>query len=125
MNPERGTQALDEERREDVVVMRPGADFWQGGEETDRFLRRAQELAAGGCRGLVVNLARFNRLTSLSAGAIADAWKTFHGRGARLIVCCASKEILLMFKLTRLEGVLTLCASESEALALLESSPAP
>ena len=119
-----GVQTLDEERRGDIVILRPPASFWLGADDTEAFSRQVQELAAAGCRGIVVNLTRVPRMNSISLGALGDAWRVVRQRQGRLILCGVGKECLLMLKVTRLDEILTVCATEEEALALLAPSQA-
>ncbi|HKQ57450.1 MAG TPA: STAS domain-containing protein [Candidatus Eisenbacteria bacterium] len=114
-----------EERVGEIVILRPPMPFWLGAEETDEFTGRVRDLAAAGCTRLVVNLASIPRMNSISVGALGEAWNALRPNQGRLIVCCAGKECLLILKLTRLDEVITVCASEAEALALLAPSQAP
>jgi anti-anti-sigma factor len=120
-----GVQTLGEERRGDIVILRLPAAFWLGADDTENFSRRVQELAGAGCRGLVVNMTAVPRMNSISVGALGEAWRVFRQHEGRLILCCLGKECLLMLKVTRLDEILTVCASEAEALALLVPSQAP
>jgi anti-anti-sigma factor len=116
---------LDEERRGDIVILRPPAAFWLGADDTENFSRRVRELADAGCHGLVVDMSRVPRMNSISVGALGEAWRVFHQHQGRLILCGLGKECRLMLKVTRLDELLTVCASEAEALALLVPSQAP
>lgn len=80
------------------------------------FKQAVVELAAGGERRLLVDLAGVEFLDSSGLGALVSILKAIGTQGA-LAVCGARGPVLSLFKLTRMDKVFAIHADRAEALA--------
>jgi len=87
-----------------------------------RLRKRLWALAASG-RPLVADLEQVSFVDASGLGALAVAARLAAEHGASLHVVCARLQIRRLFRLTRLDGPISLARTRAEALQILEASP--
>ncbi|MBI2944808.1 MAG: STAS domain-containing protein [Candidatus Wallbacteria bacterium] len=100
-----------------VQVVTVGEDVTQ---ETVRdFTTFLDRLVDGGTAAVVLDLARVLYLTSRGLGAIISAYTVLRKRGGNLVLMQCQPEVRRLLELTRLDRILEVAQSETEALAKL------
>ena len=89
-------------------------------------LENSDELIASGAKGIVLNLERVSYMDSGGLGCCAAVQKSLKDKGSRyLVVYGASPNIQKMWKLIRLDLVISMFPEKEGALAFLaENTPA-
>lgn len=86
-----------------------------------QFKSEMQRLMKENARGLLINISCLEFIDSTGLGAIVKGLRVVDGHTA-VAVCGAREPILTMFKLTRIDKVLKVFATEAEALGYLEAN---
>ncbi len=87
-----------------------------------RLRQRLWALAASG-RPLVADLEQVGFIDASGLGALAVAARLAAEHGASLHVVCARPQVRRLFRLTGLDGPMSLARTRAEALQILEASP--
>ncbi len=87
-----------------------------------RLRERLWALAASG-RPLVADLEQVSFIDASGLGALAVAARLAAEHGASLHVVCARPQVRRLFRLTGLDGPMSLARTRAEALQILEASP--
>ena len=82
-----------------------------------------QSLAARpDCTKLVLSFSEVEFLTSIMLGKLISANRSMHEKGGTLVLCEICDNLRTIFRLTRLEKIFDIRASEAEALAEADSA---
>ena len=103
-----------------VLAVRGEIDLFTAPE----FKQRMSAPIDAGRRQLVVDLTGTTFIDSSSLGVLIGAHRRLKLRGGSLIVVCANEAIIKTFKITGLDGVLTVAPTIESALAD-DGAPAP
>lgn len=76
-----------------------------------------QKLLHDGRAQLVVDLAQVTYLDSTGLGCLAGARRAAREAGGDLVVVCASERVLRLFRITGLDQVFTIVATQAAAVA--------
>jgi anti-sigma B factor antagonist len=87
------------------------------GEAQDKFRDQIQQLVDAGSKHVAVNLAGVSDLDSSGIGALVRAFTVLKRAGGKCTFFSASKRVLMLLKLVRLDSVLDLAEDEATALA--------
>ncbi len=69
-----------------------------------------------GCRNLILNFDRVERLTSVMLGKVVQLHRRAQEAGGRVMLCNIQPRVYEIFELLRLPRVLNICAEEQPAL---------
>lgn len=97
-----------------VKVLEPRLDA----REAVDFKTKMAECINSGHHIIVLNLAEVRFIDSSGLGAIVSTLKLL-GRDGNLVLCGVTDPVMSLFKLTRMDRVFQMFASESDALATL------
>jgi len=86
--------------------------------------QRVDELVAGGCLQIVVNLEHVPYIDSSDIGRLIRSHLSVRRAGGRVRLCNLSERVLAVLQMTRLDTVLDLYASEEEALVQIRGERA-
>ena len=86
---------------------------------TQDFKERLAELINEGHRKILLNLSNVNFVDSSGLGAIISTLKVL-GETGELAICGLQKDVLTMFKLTRMDKVFHVFSGEKEGIANFE-----
>jgi anti-sigma B factor antagonist len=101
----------------DVLVVKPTRPRLDASEATN-FRTHLGRAIDGGCAKIVLNLSQVEFIDSSGLGAIISGLKAL-GSYDRFLLCEIKESALTTFKLTRLDRVFPIFATEDEALASL------
>jgi anti-anti-sigma factor len=108
------THAVDE-----VVVLRPQGELWEG-PECDELEHRLEQLVGEG-RHAVVDLGATHFLSARALGLLAHAVRSASLHGGRIVLCSAAAFERRLLQLTHLADALPVYASEDEAVRGLQA----
>jgi len=97
-----------------VKVLEPRLDA----KEAVDFKTKMAECISSGHHAIVLNLAEVRFIDSSGLGAIVSTLKLL-GREGDLVLCGVTGPVMSLFKLTRMDKVFQMFASENDALAAL------
>jgi len=100
-----------------VVVVKPGESRLDA-RSADALKDRLHALIGAGNRHIVLDLSSVVFVDSSGLGAIVSAIKAL-ADGGGMVICGARDAVRGVFKMTRLDKVVRLCATEDEAVAAL------
>lgn len=105
---------IEEPDRPGVVIFRLSGqfDFSTAGPARARINQRIQE----GARLIVINLDAVDYIDSVGLGALVGALARLSERGGELAVVCCTPRLHRVFNVTKLTQLLTIYASETEAI---------
>jgi len=103
---------------EEVVVLKPQGELWEGS-ECDELERRLEQLAGEG-RHAVVDLGATHFLSARALGLLAHAVRSASLHGGRIALCGAADFERRLLQLTHLAAALPVYASEEEAVRGLQ-----
>jgi anti-sigma B factor antagonist len=83
-----------------------------------RFKDKMADFIKDGNSTIILNLARIEFIDSSGLGSIVSSLKMI-GRNGDLALCSVNKNIMSMFKLTRMDRVFQMFSSEEEAISSL------
>ncbi len=113
--PEPATSIVRERDLDGVVILSLQRSLKGAGEITLR--ERIDALVAAGRRQIIVDLKHIPYMDSTEVGRLIRAHLAVRRAGGRVRVCNVSPRVMETLKLTRLDTVLELFATEEEALA--------
>jgi anti-sigma B factor antagonist len=99
-----------------IAILMPHG-YLTGGEETEDLDRAIKQLAEGGNKHLVVNLAQVQHLNSTALGTLISAHSNYVRRGGQMKLCAVDKRIENIFVITKLSLVFDVYGSEEQAIA--------
>jgi anti-anti-sigma factor len=113
-----GHKSMTTHAVEEVVVLKPQGELWEG-PECDELERQLEQLAGDG-RQVVVDLAATHFLTARALGLLAHAVRSASLHGGRIALCGAAGFERWLLQLTHLAEALPVYASEDEAVRGLQ-----
>lgn len=113
---------LEEEQIGDVLVIRPLDSRLELHSASDFMEEVGRRLEKGPGR-VVLNLSRLTRIDSSGLGALVSFLRLVEDP-AQLAIAEAQPTVLSLFRLTRMDTVFQLFATETEAIAALTRNPA-
>jgi len=87
------------------------------GPAQEQFRDQVQKLMDAGSTHLAINLAGVTDLDSSGIGALVRAYTMLNRAGGKCTFFSANKRVLMLLKMVRLDGVLSLAEDEATALA--------
>lgn len=110
--------ALETEKRDQVLIVRLSGEL---DHHTAPELRTALDRAidGDGVRDIVLNLSALSFMDSSGIGVLLGRHKKVQSVGGRLVVCGLGPTVRRIFELAGLLKILTVAASEAEALDAL------
>ena len=87
------------------------------GPAQERFRDQVQKLMDAGSTHIAINLAGVTDLDSSGIGALVRAYTMLKRAGGNCTFFSANKRVLMLLKMVRLDGVLSLAEDEATALA--------
>jgi anti-anti-sigma factor len=90
---------------------------FKAGEAEQAFRSSVGELLSAGVTHIAVNLAEVSFLDSSGVGSLVHTFLTLKGRGGKLKLFAASKQVAQILRMVRLDQVLGLAEDEGAALA--------
>ncbi len=114
---------LLEREVEGIVILAPGRVMKGLGESTLR--QRLDQLVRDGHRLILIDLGHIPHMDSSELGRLIRAHISVRQAGGRVRLFNLSERVLTLMKLTRLDTVLDLFATEEEALAALRPRVEP
>lgn len=101
----------------DVLIVRPLEKRIDASAAAE-FKQKMGEWIDSGNRRIVLNLSEVDFIDSSGLGAIISGFKKI-GNDGRLVVCVVKESVMSLFRLTRMNRVFDIFASEDEALEAL------
>ncbi len=95
-----------------IVAVRGEIDLFTAPE----FKQRVMAPVGAGVEHVIVDLTRTTFVDSSSLGVLIGAHRRLKSRGGRLVVACETDAIVKTFRITGLDGVVTLVPSVDAAL---------
>jgi anti-sigma B factor antagonist len=108
---------LSSRRENDILIVRPDVERLDASIATS-FKHKMAEFIAGGNHSIILDLSRIEFIDSSGLGAIVSSLKSIADRGD-LILYGITKNVMSMFRLTRMDRVFQIFSSEAEALSSL------
>lgn len=102
---------------EDVLIVRPLEKRIDASTATE-FKQKMNEWIDSGNRRIVLNLSEVDFIDSSGLGAIISGFKKI-GNNGNLVICVVKESVMSLFRLTRMNRVFDIYASENEALEAL------
>lgn len=101
----------------DVLILRPLEKRIDASTAAE-FKQKMGEWIDSGNRRIVLNLSEVDFIDSSGLGAIISGFKRI-GNDGRLVICVVKESVMSLFRLTRMNRVFDIYASENEALDAL------
>ncbi len=101
----------------DVLIVRP-LEKRIDASTASEFKQKMGEWIDSGNRRIVLNLSEVDFIDSSGLGAIISGFKKIDNDG-RLVICVVKESVMSLFRLTRMNRVFDIYASEGEALEAL------
>lgn len=108
---------INDRRVDDVLVVKPTKQRLDA-QEAGSFKEHMGRCISDGHEKIILDLSRVEFIDSSGLGAIVSSLKMLGGKG-ELSLCGIRETIMTMFKLTRMDRVFPIFATEAEALASL------
>ncbi len=105
---------LQHKKTSNVLVVRPLEKRIDAATASE-FKEKMGEWIEEGNRRIVLNLSAVDFIDSTGLGAIISGFKRIGGDG-RLVICAVKESVMSLFRLTRMNRVFDIYASEEEAL---------
>ncbi len=93
------------------------------GRESQRIETLVQDLLRQSRKKIILDISRVDHLDSTGIGILAFCYGTVNRNGGELRIAGATGKVLHLLQITRLDGVLPLCASIEAACASLGATP--
>ncbi len=101
----------------DILIVQPNIERLDASVAVD-FKEKMADLIKRGHSMIILNLSVVEFIDSSGLGSIVSSLKTI-GRNGDLVLCGINRNIMSMFKLTRMDRVFRIFSSEGEAISLL------
>ena len=105
---------IEEQRRGNILVVKPLDKRIDASSATDFKGRMLDWIQAGNAR-ILLNLSEVDFIDSSGLGAIVSSLKAI-GEDGDLVICGVRETVMSLFRLTRMNRVFQIFASEQEAL---------
>lgn len=106
---------LDEELRGDAAIVRPYGSLraGEGAEALEKALERAEAQTSGAA---LLDLSNVREIDSTALGVMVGAGRRLHAAGRELYLVGPNERVLLLFQLTKLDGVFPVAPTVDAAL---------
>jgi len=101
----------------DILIVQPNIERLDASVAVG-FKEKMADLIKRGHSMIILNLSVVEFIDSSGLGSIVSSLKTI-GRNGDLVLCGINRNIMSMFKLTRMDRVFRIFSSEGEAISLL------
>ena len=108
---------LKHKKTNDVLIVRPLEKRIDASTAAE-FKQKMGEWIDSGNRRIVLNLSEVDFIDSSGLGAIISGFKKI-GNDGNLVICTVKESVMSLFRLTRMNRVFDIYASETEALDAL------
>ena len=108
---------LSSRRENDILIVHPDVERFDASVATS-FKHQMADFITAGNYFIVLDLSRIEFIDSSGLGSVVSSLKLIADRGD-LVLYGVSKNVMSMFKLTRMDRVFQIFSSEAEALASL------
>ena len=108
----------------DIVVVELSGKLALG-RESQRVEGLLHDLVNSGCKRLILEMTGVNYIDSAGVGLLALASGKMHESGGKVILVAPAGRVLDVLKMTQLNRLVTVCASEDEAVAALGKTAPP
>jgi anti-sigma B factor antagonist len=109
--------SIARQRKDGVVVLRLEGHLTLGPAASTLSEAMTEALAGNGVTGIVVNMAKVERMDSAGMGELVIAASRAGEKRAKLALCAVTPRLRDLLKITRLDGVLDIYADEAAAVA--------
>ena len=110
---------MKEEEVGEVFVFTFESAFPNETEEVEELHHMVQDALSRGHAHFVVNLHGVESLKAPALAVLKSTAEKCHDRGGNLVVCCAGRRILDVFRMTKLDTLFRSCDSDEDALAYI------
>jgi anti-sigma B factor antagonist len=97
-----------------VLVIEGEIDLYASPQLREKF----DEVVEGDGKAVVVNLDKVSYIDSSGLATFIEAYQKLNAKEGKLVLCNLKETVRSVFEIARLEDVLTLAGSESEAIEL-------
>ncbi len=110
---------LKERKKGNVLIVKPLENRLDAHVAVD-FKKKMAEFIDNGNKFIILDLSEVSFIDSSGLGSIVSSLKKLGGKGD-LAICGARENVMSMFRLTRLERVFQMFASEEQAIGALSA----
>jgi len=100
-----------------VLAIEGEIDLYASPQLREKF----DEMIIDDVRPIIVNLDKVSYIDSSGLATFIEAYQKLSGRGGKLLLCHLTETVKSVFEIARLEDVLTLVATEADALTTAKS----
>ena len=108
----------------DIVVVELSGKLALG-RESQRVEGLLHDLVNSGCKRLILEMTGVNYIDSAGVGLVALASGKMNESGGKVILVAPAGRVLEVLKMTQLNRLVTVCASEDEAVAAFGKTAPP